>query len=398
MVKAGKGTIKYINKQNILNSFCGAGEVSKADITAATGLSPATVSALIQELVDDSFITENRFGDSSGGRKPMLYTLNGGLAYVLTMRVTTKGVLAGVVDLNAKIVYRKAYPSRIFRSESLREAMSLAVHELRESEPELFDKLSSVAYSIPGVIDYSTRTVVYSAALDLEDCDLRIYTEALYQRPMEIYVFKDTDALVLGEYYDRMQDQRNMAYILCESGVGMSIINRGKLLRIDNCGLELGHTVIDLHGERCKCSMRGCVGTLLGELPAVRRYAELYDKQRGDYQLDITSISYEDLVTMATEHQDPLARQVLDEQLEVLTVAVSNVVNLFNPDVVIVGGPLSVLPELEPRLTEQVRDRGLKPFTSNLIIQASQQRSNSSLYGMAHYVLHRSFFKQVSLR
>ncbi|MEG0854287.1 MAG: ROK family transcriptional regulator [Angelakisella sp.] len=397
MIKAGKETIKCINKQNILNSFCGSSNVSKSDIISATGLSAATVSSLIQELVDENFVTEHCYGKSSGGRKPMLYNLNRSLAFILTVRITPKGILAGVINLNAELVYYKAFPSRIYSTQSLRDALDQSVADLRSSEPELFAKISVVAYSIPGVVDYSTRVVVYSAALYLEDCDLQQFTAAALGRSLEVYVFKDTDALVLGEYYSNMQDQRNMAYILCESGVGMSIINRGKLLRIDNCGLELGHTTIDLHGEICKCSSVGCVGTLLGELAAVHRYAKLYEQQKNDFLLDITTISYDDIVTMHLEHSDGIATQVLAEQLEIMAVSITNVVNLFNPDVVIVGGPMARLPELEEKLTEQVRAHALKPFTRNLVICSSKQNANSSLSGMANYVLRKQFFKPVSL-
>ena len=72
ITKAGKETIKYINKQNILNFFRKKDEVRKTEIVDSIGLSAATVSALIQELVDEGYLLEKGYGESSGGRKPML--------------------------------------------------------------------------------------------------------------------------------------------------------------------------------------------------------------------------------------------------------------------------------------------------------------------------------------
>lgn len=397
MLKAGKETIKYINKQNILNSFFGASEVSKAEVISATNLSAATVSALIQELVDESILVELGYGESSGGRRPMLYKLNTELYYVLTIRITTKGVLLAVVDLAGQIVYHNFLLSRIHSGESMKEAITAIIENLRGKEPSLYEKISSVAYSVPGVIDYFTKTVVYSAALYLEDVNLEQITHELLAGEPEVYVFKDTDALVLGEYFCSNQRDNNMAYILCDSGVGMSIINRGKLLRIDNCGLELGHTVIDVHGTRCKCSARGCVGTMIGELPAIHQYAQLYEQHKNGTLLDITTISYDDLVTLYLENHDALAGKVISEQIEILSVIITNVVNLFNPDVVIIGGPLARLSAIDKELAETVKHRVLKPFAQNLAVQASKQGTDASLFGMARYVLQKEFFKPVSI-
>ena len=122
-----------------------------------------------------------------------------------------------------------------------------------------------MAIIIPGVLEYSRNRILYSAALYLEDFDLKDLTDRVMGRELDIYLFKDTDALVLNEYYESGRNERNMLCLYCDSGVGMSVMNRGKLLRIEGCGLEIGHTTIDIHGKSCKCSSVGCVGTLLRE-------------------------------------------------------------------------------------------------------------------------------------
>ena len=256
MVKAGKDTIKYINKQNILNSFKGEDVLSKADLLERTKLSAATVSSLIQELVQDGLLLENRFGESSGGR--------------------------------------------------------------------------------------------------------------------------------------------SMAYVLCDNGVGLSVITRGKLFRADNCGMELGHTVVDLHGERCKCSAVGCVGTLLGEQPALRRYAQICRQEDGGLMPDLCRLSYDDLVTQSLEGDAP-ASQVIAEQLDILSVTLTNVINLFNPEVLVLGGPLSRLPSIEHAFAGQLKARSLKPFAQNLSVVASRQGLDAALGGMAHFVLDRKIFKSVKI-
>lgn len=395
--KAGKETIKYINKQNILSTFWNREEVAKAEVIAATHLSAATVSALMQELVEEGFLQECRMGESSGGRRPVMYTLNQSLAYILTLQVTTKGVLMGVVNLSGKVIDRKMRFSLLHGEQAVREAVEQAIQDFLTLHPEKAEKTQAVTISVPGVVDYAACRLTYSAALFAENLDLQAVVQqafAGFEQQPDVYLFKDTDALALGELACAQQSDENMAYILCENGVGMSVVHRGNLFLGDRCGMELGHTTVDLHGETCKCGARGCVGLLIGEQPAVKRYTELYEQQNGEWTSNPMFLKYEDIVELYMG-RDPIARRVIDEQLETLAVTMVNVVNLFNPDWLIVGGPLAKLPEIETAVAAQVRQKALKPFTENLRITSSKIGAEAALLGMANYVLQKEIFKSV---
>ena len=397
-MKAGKETIKYINKQNILNVFREKNEVTKAEIMGVTKLSAATVSNLIQELMEETLLTEKYYGESSGGRKPMIYSLNGERVRILTLKVTAKGILAGIVNLKGEIIWHKSLPVRIHDEATFRSAMKEAAAQLKEQQRNLMEQISIVAYSIPGVICYSTRSIVYSAALYLENVDLQALSDRLFNKDMEVYVFKDTDALILGEYYGTGKDSRNMVYLLCDQGVGMSVISEGNLLRLTGCGLEIGHTTIDLHGLPCKCSSTGCVGTLLGEKPAAAQYTQIYETIYPETIFDGTTLSYDVLIDRSLEGKDKIASRVMREQIELLSVVVVNTVNLFNPDLVVIGGPVARIPEMAGTVEAWVKKKALKPFTSSISIKAPTLGNHASLYGMAEYVLDKEVFTAVSIR
>ena len=396
VVKAGKDTIKYINKQNILNAFKGEDVLSKADILEHTKLSAATVSSLIQELVTEGLLSENRFGESSGGRKPMLYNLNGAFACILALRVTPKGIQMGAVNLCGTVVYHRALPMLIHDAATLEDGIAEAIRLFCADEPRLSLKVTAAAFSLPGIIDYTGRRLCYSAALYAEDVSLQPLVDAGLGKGTEVYVFKDTDALLLGEYFAGVGEGRSMAYVLCDNGVGLSVITRGRLFRADNCGMELGHTVVDLRGERCKCSAVGCICTLLGEQPALRRYAQICPQDEDGALSDFCSLSYDGLVSKYLEGAAPAA-QVIAEQLEILSVTLTNVINLFNPEVLILGGPLSKLPCIEREFAAELKARALKPFAQNLAVVASRQGLDAALKGMAHFVLDKKFFKSVKI-
>ncbi|MFZ2538887.1 MAG: ROK family transcriptional regulator, partial [Oscillospiraceae bacterium] len=296
MIKASKDTMKSINKENVLNSFINRDVLSKSDISDRTKLCSATVSNLIAELVKEGLVQEKSMGTSSGGRKPMLYALNGELAYVLSIRVTPKGATAAIINLKCKIVQSEIILQPVYGVWGLSKLLTHVVSEFYESYPDLFQRVIAVAVSLPGIMQFSTRTVIYSAPLGIEDVDVGEIIDQISPFPIKTYIFKDTDALILGEYhFSDMPKYKNVAYILCENGVGFSLILQETLFSRDGCGLELGHQTIDINAKPCKCSMPGCVGTLLSEAPAVKRYLEIYEKQRNSF-ISLNSLNYDDLI------------------------------------------------------------------------------------------------------
>lgn len=394
MVKASKETIKQINRQNIINVFFKADTVSKSEVIEKTKLSPATVNNIIQELVEENLLLERFYGESSGGRRPMLYSLNAELYHVLAIKVTTKNVLSAVLNLEGNIVASRTLLTTIHDKDSLTEALSVSISLLLEQDATLMDTINTVAFSIPGIMDYTHATVVYSAALYIENYDLKAVVDTHLKADLQVRVYKDTDALLLGEYHCGLSNCENMAYFLCENGVGLSVMNRNKLFWSDSCGMEIGHTVIDIHGKLCKCGLQGCVSTLLGENRAIERYIELNFEKTGQGAFDSSSLDYLTLYAMADE-DDICAKQVIDEQIQLLALTLVNIVNLFNPTEVVLGGPLARIDKMGETLNRLIQGNVLKPFSKNLSIRCSKLNINASLSGMAFDCIRKDFFKNV---
>lgn len=392
MVKGSKETIKQINRQNIINVFFKADTVSKSEVIKQTKLSSASVNNIIQDLVEESLLVERHYGESSGGRRPMLYSLNAALYHVLAIKVTTKNVLCAVLDLNGTIVASKTLLTAIHNEASLTEALSASITLLKESDAPLMDSISTVAFSIPGIMNYTNATVVYSAALYVDDYDLRAVVDTHFKAGLQVRVYKDTDAMLLGEYHCGLSNCENMAFFLCENGVGLSVMNRNKLFWSDSCGMEIGHTVIDIHGKQCKCGLRGCVSTLLGENRAIERYIELNSAKTGQGTFDSSSLDYLTLYAMAAEG-DACAKEVMEEQIQLLALTLVTIVNLFNPTDVVLGGPLARIDAIGETLNRLVQGRVLKPFAKNLTVRCSKLTINSSLSGMAFDCIRKDFFK-----
>lgn len=402
MVKASKSTVKYINKQNVLNAFIGKDELTKADISEKTKLSFATISNLITHLVDEGWIIENRIGESNGGRKPVVYSLNGDLYYIITLRITPKGMTLGIVNLKSEIVYRKTIIMPVYDENSFAKLMSAAFQDIFEARKDLCDKFYAVTVSCPGIIDHSEHKLVYSSILHVSNIAMDKLIHNITGNKISVHLFHDTDALLLGEYYlNNDLNGKSTAYILCENGVGLAFFEDGKLFRQKGMGMELGHITLNLSlGQNSHYfSQGGYLGKTLSESPAIKRFFELCEEANCsvDSNLDPTSMDYADIVNLCLR-KNPVASQVIYEQISLLSWAVSNVVDLFNPEVVIIGGVLTMLgSELEDILTASVKERAISVFTEELKISNAKFGFNSSLIGMAKHVMAQQIFKSIRL-
>lgn len=395
-MKAGKETIKHINKQIILNIFRSMDEVTKADIVGLTDLSPATVSSLTEQLVKDGFVKECYYAASKGGRKPMVYSLNEELVNLLEVEIYKKGIHIGIVNCKGKVIWDRYFKENIYSQEVLESVLEASLKSVFR-EKQISRDITIIAYSIPGVISYENKSIIYSAPLSTQNFNLQLFSNKIFKREMKVYTFKDTDALILGEYFLSGKNNSNLLYFLCNDGVGMSVISKGVLLRMDGCGLEIGHTSINIDGGLCKCGSKGCVGTYLGEQPTMNEYVYKYRKQHPGEKISSENLCYEDIIDRAILKRDLVAAETIKNQISILSSVLVNVINLFHPDVIVIGGPLAKYPNINNIVENRIKGAAIKPFTDKLSVRVTTLEICASLYGMAQYILDKEVFTGVSI-
>ena len=189
---------------------------------------------------------------------------------------------------------------------------------------------------------------------------------------------------------------KNIVYIIVEDGVGMSYINSGKLfLPGYGGGFELGHITIDSNGSLCRCGNRGCLGTVVSEKPVLNKLEKLIEK---GYKSDISiseTTSLKDIVEYSN-NGDKAAKYVLEEQARLLGTAAASVINLFNPQLVVIGGPFSKCNwEFLSILKDTVRDRALETYSRGVEIEYAKLQEDSALIGMANDIFEKEIFKAI---
>lgn len=319
--------IRAINRSLILNTIKTHGLIDRALIARKTGLSPATVTAITQELIDSELVVEREPGDSRGGRRPILLAIQPTGGYVIGVKVMDDHLVGALVDLEATVINRAIIPLTESEPQALVSAVSDLTHQLVNSGGISAAKLIGIGVGLPGVIDAQRGILRQTPFFDWKDLPIReMLSKELGQ---SVYIDNDVNTLTLAEkLFGSGQGMQQFLVITLGRGIGLGVVINNQLFRGAGGGAgELGHTVISVDGPPCECGKRGCLEAYIGEKGLLRASLAA--------SLPVTSI--DDLLELA-HRADPTAIRILQQAGAQLGIAIANLVAVINPDSVIISG------------------------------------------------------------
>jgi N-acetylglucosamine repressor len=325
--------IRALNRSSVLNTVKSAGPVARTDIARITGLSPATVTAITSELIEDNLVFEKAAGDSSGGRRPILLALNPRGGYVVGIKLTEHEAIGALTDLEATIITRQTQSWEGATPQEAVRVMSRLVRTLAAEKGVSKKQLLGVGVGLAGIIDAERGILRSTPYFNWYDLPLRDLLQASLKLP--VYIDNDVNTFTLAEkWFGSGQGIDHFITVTIGRGVGMGIVVNGQLYRGVGGGAgELGHTVVDPQGPQCSCGKRGCLEAYIGDQALVQSAEEA--EQRGD--LPVTIQDAQGLVDLAASG-DPAASLILAQAGEKLGIALANLINLFNPELIVIGG------------------------------------------------------------
>lgn len=264
-----------------------------------------------------------------------------------------------------------------------------AIDHLLEGRKIALSQLHSISIAAAGAIDVGRGVVTSSPNLTgWHDVPLRDIVNSKYK--VKTYLINDASAGALGECeFGAGKKVNNLIYITVGTGIGGGIIiNGGLYLGPSGSAGEIGHTTIDVNGPRCSCGNIGCLetlasGTAMAE-EAIRRIS------RGErsalakmVENKIDNITAE-LVGMAAQGGDSLALAVISQVGTYLGVGIVNLVNIFNPEMVIVGGGVAQMADLLLEPARQVVEERAFPLLAQAVrIVPTQLGDDAAVIGVA---------------
>jgi len=370
-ITGDQALVKRINTSIILDMIRQQAPVSRAKVSKLTGLNKATVSNLVQELCNNHLVQEIGPGQSSGGRKPQLLLFNGQAGYAVGVELRVKQMTAVLTDLEGKIL---AEDDKALEEHDVQTVTSLMVdmiHGLMRQAPPSPYGIIGIGIGVPGMVD-EDGTVLFAPNLGWEMVPLQQQLEDELGLPVTID--NEANAGAQGELrFGAGQDARHLLYISAGSGIGSGIIINGELYKgARGYAGESGHMSIEADGRECTCGNRGCWELYASE--------KSYDNKNGI----LPSKNTFELVHHAElGHQETIRH--FEELGRYLGVGITNLVNGFNPQSVIIGGPLSdARPWIEDTLQQVVAERTLPYHRELMEIRFSELGSRSTMIGAAY--------------
>ncbi|MGV3466627.1 MAG: ROK family transcriptional regulator [Heyndrickxia sp.] len=383
--------LKNANTIKVLDFIRKRGKVTKAELAEKTTLTFAAISNIINGLLNAGMIKECGEGASSGGRKPLLYELNSEALYVVGIDVSIdEQIRFGLFTFDTILVYEFCMePPNVKSPTEYIQIIKKGLTSLLEKAEIDQEKILGIGVSIPGPINTNTGEVVSPPNLPLwRNVPLKRMLEIELHVPIKIE--KDANLSALGEkWFGAGKEVNNLVYLFVGEGIGSGIILNGTLVG----NSEIGHCTIDSAGSRCNCGNYGCLELKASGLAIVKKVKEgLQLGYPSNYSYPASEQITFSNVLKAIEKEDPFTLRIVEEAANFLGIGLTNVINNFNPDLIIIGGKL---PEKYERMidlsAEIARNRAFEVFQKNLSIIPGKLKEKSIIMGAAALVLEDVF-------
>ena len=360
------------------------GGISRAGIAKQIGLSRAAVSTIVNDLIETSIIRDANQRTRTSGRPRTLLEVNPVAGYIVGIDMGATHMRILLSNFGATAIAEKEVSINIANGPAacIEQANTL-MHEILAENGMDISMVAAIGVGVPGPIDSEAGMVIAPPIMPGWDrFPIRDTLEKLWGRPVSVN--NDAELGALGEWaYGAGRGARDLAYIKVGSGIGAGLLIGGRIYRgsTGSAG-EIGHLTMDNDGPLCTCGNRGCLEAFSGGHAIAKRAIEAIEQGRST-QMDRFSpqkISAKD-VSAAAQRGDLVAQQIMEDAGEHLGVAIAGLVNIFNPDIIVVGGGVAQIGDLflEP-VRMAVAKRSLPAAAENVrITTAVLGRRASSL-------------------
>ena len=366
--------IRNINNGIVLRTIEKNGPISRANVGKIIGLTPPTISAIVKDLIERDIVQEIGKGDSSGGKKPIMLKINSKAAYMIAVDLGGEnGIRVALMDLSYHIIKEKCGPNiESLNGKKFKNALSVILTDFIREIDIPSEKILSICIGVPGIVDFKSKKIIAAPCLNweisLEDLNLR-------EIGISITIENDVNLMALGEKTKGIaQKINNFVFVGERTGIGAGIIINRKLYKgANNASGEVGYLLIDPKYAPKSTRDHGCLEKLASYKVIVEKAREKIGK----------NIRIMDVYKSAAEG-DSVAMEIVKEALKYLAYGIGNISCVLDPELVIIGGGISILPA---RFLEEMKTNISKiiPFVPKM--EFSKLGEDGVLIGAAVMVL-----------
>lgn len=379
--------IKNLNTASVLNMIRISGQISRADIARATGLTPATVSNITAEIIDLGLIKETERGESSGGRKPILLSINRKACFFGSIHISSENVEAAVSDVGADLLAHKTSP--LGSSASPEDVVAIGLRLLENAMKEAgVKRLSGIGVCTHGLVRADDGILVFAPNLGWANVAIGGMIKSATGLP--VAVENDVRAMALAESWCGLaRGVKDYVYLYIGTGIGGSIVNDNELYKGQRgFAGEFGHMTIEPNGPLCSCGSHGCLQTLASETAILKRYAERRGILGGK---EFQKIDFLSLIE-AVKNGDDLALEEILKSVRYIGIEVGNIINTLSPSLIVINGHITKLSaSISPVLKMEIGRHCMKDLQDNVNIAFSKLSDEAPIRGAATCIIRQLF-------
>lgn len=372
MHRIDQSTIKNTNRNRIIKLLSKEKELTKQDIAKKLEISIPTVSTIITELLENNIVEEAGNAGSTGGRKPLIIRFLSDSRFSIGIDLSLNEIRFILTDLNSNIIdeFKENIDTR--NGALIIKSIDFSVKKMLNKNLIDIKKMLGIGVSLPGTVNIKKKTLEVAPNLGLKNLSFEEIENSL---SVPLFLENEAKAAAFAEATIGIaKEKSNLIYVSVAEGIGGGIIINQKLYRgKDVRAGEIGHMTINKNGRLCNCGRKGCWETYASR----RALLNEYNKNKGCNVTNMGQI----ISSACSANKD--AQEVLNEYIDNLSVGIQNLMNIFDPDYIVIGGEISKYDFLLSKLREKVFSDNAFYSEKDVEILFSSLGENSSILGVS---------------
>lgn len=386
MKKYNQALIKDKNKKQVYHMIEDIPGISRAQIADAMKVSKTTVSALVDELMQEGFVLDEGVSESGRqGRKPNSLVVNSEKNKIVVLDWRKEVLAISLVDAGIEVELTQDY---YLKQEEKLEKLRESFHDFMENSCREINVMG-ICLIIPGMIDEKADEIISVVLQEEGEERYKISQLRNIFVGYPLAVLNDIACYAYAENVFGQLEGDSCIYININDGVGAAIIHNGNLLGgASGMASQFGHFSVDRKGLPCSCGNRGCLENQIGELALPRQFKQFgitYKKAQEEKLL------FKDLAYLVEQGNCNAAR-LMESMAEDFSYALCNAVALFHPEEIVIGGIGRKLGDsfLED-LKRYMKKMGFRQFMSDVKVAYTELKEESVIQGAAKYYIDNYF-------
>jgi glucokinase-like ROK family protein len=393
MLTGDQEKVRKVNRSLVLNTLRLNAPTSRAQVANITGLTRGTVSNIVNVLIEDGLVFEDKLQDSKIGRPSILLGLKPDGGAVIGVEVGVDFISVLLTNFVAETLWEIRVPTTPSQSPTdiINQSQKYIDQALIIAKEQKLRPLG-IGVGLPGLVNVRQGNLIMAPNLHWKNVPFRLILNQRFNLP--IYVDNEANLAALGEYYFGVaRGVDNFIYLSSDIGLGGGIMIDGKLFRGGHgYGGEIGHIQRNPLGEPCGCGRVGCWETQVGPRAVLRRVKKELQLHHDPSLLDACSGNLDNLtfdkVVQFALNGNLTCRQAIEDVAVNLGGGIADLVNIFNPSLVVIGGAFIQAKEILHSIIEKtIFANALQPAVDNLKVEFSERSSEACVMGAVAVVL-----------